>query len=61
MMAIVGVLSLSGGIVAAVEGDNWQDQLDTWESQGVEIYSRGYRIPKNLDATAVSVAIMSLP
>ena len=63
VMVVVGVLavfSFSGGVAAAVEGENWQEQIDRWEEQGAVIFSRGQRIPKNLAATAVSESIMVL-
>ena len=55
IVVIIGVFSFSGGIAAAVAGEDWQNKVDTWEEQGAEIYSRGYRLPKNLAATAVSI------
>ena len=54
MALVVGVFSFSGGIAAAVSGEDWQDRIDAWEDQGVVIYSRGHRIPRDLVATAVS-------
>ena len=59
MVVIVGVFSFSGGIAAAEESEDWQEQIDMWERQGVEIYSRGHRIPRNLAATAVSITMCS--
>lgn len=53
-IAIVGIFSFSGGVAAAVSGKEWKEQIDTWESQGGEIFGRGHRIPRNLRAIAVS-------
>lgn len=55
VVVIVGVFSFSGGVAAAVAGEDWQEQIDAWERQGADVYSRGHRIPKNLAATAVSI------
>ena len=50
VVVIVGVF-----LAAAVAGEDWQEQIDTWEGQGADINSRGHRIPRNLDAIAVSI------
>ena len=54
MVVVLAVFSFSGGVAAAVEGEEWQEQIDTWESQGAVLYSRAKRIPKNLAASGVS-------
>lgn len=51
----MGIFSFSGAVAAAVSGEEWEEQIDTWERQGVRIYGRGHRIPRNLRATAVSI------
>ena len=55
VVVVEAVCSFSGGVAAAVEGEGWREQIETWEDQGAVIYSRGQRIPRNLAATAVSL------
>ena len=54
----IGVLSFSGGVALGVSGEEWREQIETWEHQGVTISSQGYRIPRNLNATGVSLCVL---
>lgn len=57
-VVVLGVFSFSGGVAAAVSGEDWEEQIEFWESRGGVIFSRGHRIPRNLGATAVSRSVM---
>jgi hypothetical protein len=48
---VLAVFSLAGGVAAAVEGEDWREQIDSWEDQGAVLTSRAIRIPKNMAAT----------
>ena len=54
MATVLTVFSLAGGVAAAVEGEDWREQIDSWEDQGAVLTSRAIRIPKNMAATGVS-------
>ena len=54
MAAVLAVFSFSGGVAAAVEGEDWREQIDSWEDQGATLTGRANRIPKNMAATGVS-------
>ncbi|CAI8009246.1 hypothetical protein GBAR_LOCUS6244 [Geodia barretti] len=49
--AVLAVFSFSGGVAAAVEGEDWREQIDSWEDQGAALTGRANRIPKNMAAT----------
>ena len=58
VVLIIGVLSFSGGVALGVSGEEWREQIETWEHQEATISSQGHRIPRNLNATGVSLCVL---
>ena len=58
---ILGAFYFSGAVALAVNSEDWREQNEYWEQQGVTLNSRSERIPVNLAVTAVwySVCVVS--
>lgn len=54
---LLGVFFFSGGVALAVNSEEWREQNDYWEEQGVTLNSRSKRIPVNLAVTAVCYTV----